>query len=824
MPPPTRRDPQIEPAVFDRVVAGVQEGRYHLLLGAGASNGVTNPSGRLLMAADLERRLITELEVQPVGPIGLPRAYEATVDALGTEGALSLLRHLYSGCEPLEWHRKLPLVPWEAIWSFNIDDVIEESYDRQTARVQRALPMTWRERPRPYGGSTDEVAIIHLHGFVGRTGPGHADLVFSRSDYHQAVHASSQTNWQTTFRGDYSAQPFIIVGARLHDEWDLIEVLQGGNDSSTFGTPSLVVLPEMDDFTRREYIRWGLTPVEATAEEFLEHLVGAVSSQGALIGPYTSRYLERSLVALRLDDPHDRPRGHDFYVGHEPWWPDVLEDLDATPTWVNDLAGDIGSPDDFANQQRLFLVHGPAFSGKSTALLRLAKLLAQRGWDPYILTGYERLNPAEVLTFFADRPHGMLLVDGLAGDIAEVSELLALAKNASGRMLVVGVERDMYLEHLRRSAPAKLTVGLETTVFVQPTAGLWAGIVDKRDRHARLGVLEGKCKRDTDLHFVRSSRALFTALASLEDAQGFIDRGVGAYAATPESMRNVFAVVALLSRYRLPAPLSAVAAAADVSVREIVRHCEPGGLLTDWIRPSKREVGAIELRHRYLGELITSSRCESDHVIGLSDLSYEVCVACSSRVSIEAIRRKTLDYRIVRELMDLETVRRLLRTDRVDDWYRRLEPHYRWNARYWEQRALGLTDELARASSYARRAVDKSQDPFTLNTLGTVLMRRATGSDEGLDLLTRLSYWAEGLDALASSTDLAHGEFEHPFMTFFGYSQRLLPELPTMGVDWARRLEGAFRHWYDDARKRGHLQRAHVLRAANAFPEDWRQG
>lgn len=109
---------------------------------------------------------------------------------------------------------------------------------------------------------------------------------------------------------------------------------------------------------------------------------------------------------------------------------------------------------------------------------------------------------------------------------------------------------------------------------------------------------------------------------------------------------------------------------------------------------------------------------------------------------------------------------------RVDDWYEEIKDDYAWNARYWEQRALFLSQQRKydRAESYATNAVSKHRDPFTLNTLGTVLMRKSVewyhpvGSSESLACLER------GITALRQARLGEVEEQEHPYSTFFRWA------------------------------------------------------
>lgn len=92
------------------------------------------------------------------------------------------------------------------------------------------------------------------------------------------------------------------------------------------------------------------------------------------------------------------------------------------------------------------------------------------------------------------------------------------------------------------------------------------------------------------------------------------------------------------------------------------------------------------------------------------------------------IQARTLPFKLARAFMNSELVEQLVEPNEVDPWYERLREEYDWHARYGEQRALAMHSDYDRALSYASRGVARHRDAFSLNTLGTVLMRRATDS------------------------------------------------------------------------------------------------
>jgi hypothetical protein len=245
--------------------------------------------------------------------------------------------------------------------------------------------------------------------------------------------------------------------------------------------------------------------------------------------------------------------------------------------------------------------------------------------------------------------------------------------------------------------------------------------------------------------------------------------------------------------------------------------CAPDGVLYPFVVPAPGTPGVLRLRHPYVGHLVLEHCSLSGP---LAELAADVCLSVANLVSKQAISRQTLEYKIARALMDIESVRRFRGTDDVDDWYEDLESAYAWNARFWEQRALGLRGHLDRAYSFARRAVSKSEDAFTLNTLGTVLMWRAVDKAPR-SAGTRLQYWTEAVDALARSRDRGRNEFEHPYVTFFSYTAQLISIPGTTSEAPTTRIPLAVEDWRSELLKTDLVPGEEVARLLAPFPSEW---
>ncbi len=816
------RSPIIEAANLDRMLDGLVAGEYHLLLGAGASAGVRNRNGELPLARELTQILSSEIDgAAAPDNITLQRAFSRASSSRGGDQINALLRHRFAGCTPLPWQVQCASIPWQAIWTLNVDDAMENAYVQNVERVQQAQTVVWPEATIPLGGSREVVPLVHLHGYVGeverRDDPA---VIFTLQQYLGALRSADIGNWQTRFRGDYGTMPVVIIGAQLFDEIDLLTVLEGRNRSAEYGLPSFIVRPGMTEFDKAEYQDWGLVPIDSTAEDFIGLLHTAMRDRIDVTtgGLFESRFTRATFVELTGKKADwSRPRGHDFYGGHQPQWLDILDDLDAPPRWVTSTAEEIGSAQEFPTDQLMYYITGSTFSGKTTALFRLGRELMRFGWRPTLLGGQDKVDADETLQYLADRPNAVLLVDNLRAETTEIATLLKKAEERSQRLLIIATDRWSARRHTARVVPGKFIVGLETTVFVEPTSGLWVSVLIRRRKRGRLGILEGKDRSQWKLHFTEHEQSLYSALASLEDARGFIDRGLRVLETIDASVRDAFVAIGIFAAVGLEAPISAAAAASGLTVDSLVNEASPGGALSEWVTYDLAAPGFVRLRHGYLGELIL--RHTDPQTLDAQRILRDMLIVISDHVGYGGAIRKDYWHRAVSELMDLRFVQRVVGSSDVDEWYEQLVEFYKKNARFWEQRALGLPEDLDKATSYARRAVGEHEDAFTFNTLATVLMRRA--AHPSTPASKRAGYWVEAEKSLQSSRQDGRGRFDFPFRTYFQHTIRVLQLVADVDERWNGSMRDTSIGWIRSADQAGLLSDNEMLDLVAQLPPAW---
>jgi hypothetical protein len=820
----------VDDGVWSRLVDEAVRGRYYLLLGAGASAGGVDGLGAPLPLGDaLRDDLVEEFDLPAAAArLPLPRVFDAAKRRGAGKRFASVNEYFherFSGCRAPEWFPLLCQVRWRRIWTLNIDDTLDNAYVSTRTCVQHLDTTHW-SRPFYEESTLRNVTAVHLHGRA-RTlvGDDSENLVFSLDQYLDAAIAGH--SWHKVFGDVLKSQPFVIVGAKLADELDFANVLRRGNASrESLGTPSVAVLRDIDEVQREELVAWGLIPVRATGEEFFKALgadMPAVAERiAAPVGveelpPQALNFLAQ-FRRLEAQQEEERDPWHDLYAGHDPTWQDIVRDRDAEFQVARGATKKVGQALNRQISQRIFCLYGPRFTGKSAALLRAARLLIAEGANVYSFIGDERPNIGAIRWWAERQQPIVLLFDGLADFTPDMERLVDQLPADQFRVVVLGAERE--------GRVARLTAALPDDEFV-PDSALRVTTLSNADINAlltrlraagRLGRIS-RLDRGGQVAFFRTQhgRRLFPAMASLERAEGFTARLREQYnAITKRPLQSAYAACCLVHSLGYATPLSLLTGSAGIGVRDLIRAAREDEPFAELVEVAGDK---LKTRQRTLASLVTEDVLTPDDRFNTSSA---LATALAPHISPQTIAQRTLHARIARELMDVAILTDWLGQENVERWYEQQVALHDWNARFWEQRALAASERSSwdRAESYAERAVEIHPDPFTLNTLGVVLLRKALSFDVGSPVMWE--YYERAVRALTESRVLGQSEYMHPFVTFFSYTIRVARrERDAAGGSVDPRLVREWNDWMFRARASLVFRREPLRAQLDEFERDW---
>ena len=797
---------QIEDEDYQSLLTGLVRGEYHLLLGAGASIGALGGDGRPLPSGEtLAKELVTDFVINTDGEkIDLREAYEIIEKKINAKGQnrSEYFRYRFSGCIPT-WQEVLKSIIWRKIWTLNIDDILEQAYNISSTPVkQKPKIINWNSLYSDPDYQKNEVQIIHLHGYAAELDDKNSSIVFSIIEYLQAI--AGRHSWHRIFGDEFSQKPFVIVGARLSDEYDLAEILRRGNQSKNLtGRPSLIVLRDIPDYKKEQFRRWGLLPIVSDAHSFFNKLTDdSLEVESKLAKtlpkpqltsiPKEAQIFLQQYLRLNLEAPATVHRGHDFYQGDDPLWADILSNLDARFEIVDKLLAAIKEGREKSTEkpyQHIYCISGPPGSGKSTSLLRISRELITRGYDVFLFRGEQRLDLLSTIWWLENSTKCVILVDGTADFAADLGRLAIRCSKAKINLLIITAERENRLQQVYKNIdPRYLLEGNDYRLYLLGDIDIERLLSKLRDAR-RLGILTRRSLHEKVRYFRKeSNRQLLVAMSKLEGGKGFKFRIRNEFSSDirTQELRLLYALSCITYHLGYPLPFGIACATLGIhpdKLTQVVNN-ELSGLL-------HIDSKGLKPRHRVIASIVVTTIVESHD---LYNLTRDLAKALSPYVTLDTIRQRTLHYRITRLLLNADTICNLVKPRRAREWYIELEKDYGWNARFWEQRAITEVKNynFPRARSYAEEALRIQKHPFTLNTLGSILTRMAfdyydPGTEEASDI-----FW-EGIQYLKESRGTGE-EGIQPYTAFFTRSITYMRKLKEKGLD-DQRLHIEWQHW-----------------------------
>ncbi|MBI3131886.1 MAG: SIR2 family protein [Acidobacteria bacterium] len=764
-----------------QLLRALDDGAVNLLTGAGASYGVLGGDGQELKGGqDLSRELNSNFNLENVEPdssnLQLVYGDIAAVSELRKTLA-QFLRNRFSRCG-VTWQGLFFDFPWKRIWTLNIDDVLQVAAARKTNI--RLKSFTWNQEFAVRSLSQAELQIIYLHGRASLINVDLDNIIFSIKDY--ASRHENSPGWHSEFRSEFTKKPFIICGAKLRDEFDLATVLEFGNKSrERGGCPSFIVLRGFAPGEGSRFLRQGLVPIASTGENFFQALKADLESFRNLQG-VTSALLREAAISVRacfkpLSSVSPRPRRVlDFYSSTETQWHHILENLDAQLDQVSH------SSNWLLEEQidpRVVLISGGHVCGKTASALRIAASLEAKGYEAWYFRNEERFDEHAVCEYLSSRPKTIFVLDDCADFSSSMSALVAQVIKRGLPLRVVATTEAWR----QRGVQADLLNANVRIVELEPVPRSHFGsIFQLRNQKGRLGrCTEMKLKDAWDEFRAKFNQRSLEWLESLEGALNYrqIITELLQSVTTSTVERRLILTAAATHRFGYSLPFYLASSLSGTQDLE--------GLLNP---PSKYSDLAylddkgLRLRSRSIAIDVWKLASGKERY----DISLYLAKQLSPLVVPQSISRRTYPYRILRQLMDCETVEKDLR-EFADQWYADLLPLMGWNSRYWEQRALlaanAKQDEAA--YSYAKQAVAiHPGHPYSHTTLGKICMQISIRRADNIGLERLL----EGVEELKVSRELAkerNNLSEHPYVTFFSYALAAYRLYPSQ-VSWISRM------------------------------------
>ncbi len=434
--------------------------------------------------------------------------------------------------------------------------------------------------------------------------------------------------------------------------------------------------------------------------------------------------------------------------------------------------------------------HG-ALSGTTTAELRFLRDCEESNLHCYEYDGEAAFDPG-ALAWAGQRDPLLVLRIQELGDFPDaLSKLAGLCSRGNVTLRLLTTVRTERLKVVEASAPGRVEPVLVPDRLKDEEI---REVLSVLSRNHRLNVFAGRMVAAQVGFFSKEHhRSLIDGLAAATLGSGFVERIRDEYRGIVESRDLEIAKLLLLAAelgHGLPEGLAArTLGRSSADIARALDHDNLGsfGLV---------DQGLLRPRHTSLAARVSREFLVREERY---DLSWRLALTLAPYVSRSTISARTRPARLAGQLMDAQRVFGWFGRDLTEQWYESLYAAYSWNSRYWEQRALAECEDpqprYEMAEAWAREGIAKHRDPFSLNTLGTVLLRRAI-STRSLD--QELFYM--GLDKVAEAREGLRRPSEHPYVTALSYIRRAY-RLTSDDGDFRERLAQSFAVWEEYCRE-----------------------
>lgn len=550
------------------LLRNLRRNRVILVTGAGFSADAQNALGeRLPLGGGLTRTLWRFLyDSEYDGRTNLKTLYEAAKTHIkGRAVVRDFMVSQFHADQIPDWYSSVPKWFWRRIYTFNIDDVLEQVYGRALSpQLERIVaPDHYQERD----AFLRRIQYVKLHGSI----DDDKDVVFGMREY--GSRAASLDVWYLHFVEDYSTLTTLFIGTQLDEPlfWQYIELrgTQTERGAKLRRPKCFLVSPEISKPHEEVLSQHYIVSVRADAQQFfrwLDDQAQAPSREDVLrvIDPSLEPALlasERgvpvqevaiieyfySLFRVPVKPSHVRGRAS-FLLGIQPTWEDIAGGVDAHRQ-INTVFKDALVSAIVDGTADVLALTSAAGGGKSTIAKRIAMELVDEGYSVFFSEGESRPDPdklASHLRSFEERV--FLFFDNAGDDLWLISELWERTRLLPNRPVIVVIVRTNEMAYKGHNLNRAGKLYREIMVPNLSDADIMA-ILHTLEQHDLLGDLKAKTSAErAEVFRGKARKQILVAMREATSGRGFDDIIRDEFACvTPASARLLYVLSAIAS-------------------------------------------------------------------------------------------------------------------------------------------------------------------------------------------------------------------------------------------------------------------------------------
>jgi hypothetical protein len=756
-------------------------GRVCLFAGAGFSLGARNKLGEPLpLGGTLANILATEAGEDYAGET-LPTVYEAVETTIGTNRLWEILQERYTTTAVDDWYSLAMSITWHRVYTTNIDDLFE--FLTPYASGQKPKFIVRRDPIEERDPHFDRLHCVHLHGHKDHRAAG---LTFTPMDF--ATHTAQHDPWYQSLVDDIHNAPVIFIGTQLEEPilnhyLEIREARPNDRDAKEWRPKSYYVNRTISSLKQKSLEARNIVSIECTGEEFFRSLADNITltdlrvpqvRAAAFPHLFGTRKVQES-VAGHFDPivpgqlPKVRPDLQSrFFLGAEPTWDDIDKRRDGDRQITTAL---LDKAKEASDKFRLIVLHGPAGSGKTTTMMRVAHELAAVGKQVYFARGTHRISWDGMLQLIENQRNAKesvyVFVDVISRHIVPIVDATRALQDSTNLTLIVGDRTNAYV-----SKCLKLTlfdpVEIPMPDLAEPDVN---SILDRLDKFGFLGVLKNKNRdQQVEAFMSHANRQLLVAMKEATSGKDF-----------DLILKDEFHELVTEAQIAYLICSLAVAHGAPGVYRKHLAPCLPkssfakGLIIEDLLRgvlvPANYTGTMIKPRHRLIAQWIANqvAPLEMRHTAIVSFLKQ-----VASSIVPNEIRRRSAPYLAYRGMVNSEALYETFggHAKAVLDVYEEVRAYYSNDFLFWLQ--FGMAEiragNLDVGENYLNQSLAIYPRSFqTQHQLGILYLIQAQASENPAAMQTKAE---EGMELLSDQIHSRGDEDSYPYHAYLTHVTR----------------------------------------------------
>ena len=554
----------------------IKAGRAVLILGAGASLGAVDESGKEAPKTEQLRDLISD---QFLGGKLKNRSLSQVAEYATSESNIlevqEFIRKHFESLKPTEAHKLLPSFRWWGLATTNYDRLIEAAYHQTRNPAQTLIPFVENgDRIDHAQRDPDNVILLKVHGCITRTNNPECPLILTVDQYID--HRAGRTRLFDLLSDWGYEHVFVFIGHSLQDP-DIRQIIKDLTKNATARARFFCVAPDADPIEQRALEQHRITVIPATFAEFIRALDAAIPSPFRRVAAappasalkIASRFQKLTALPsknltqfLTIDADYvtaiavtDAVPPKDFYKGFNPGFSAIEQQLDVRRILADEILTDIflANEADHADRAELVLIKAHAGAGKSVLLRRLA-WDAARDYDCiclYMKAGGVINSAAmqELIELCGQRIY--LFTDDAADRLRELESLFQSIGPSGRQLTVITAERINEWNVSCRSLDARVTDFYQLRYLSSKEID---GLLRLLELHKAEGELKGRTLIEKKSAFEeRAGRQLLVALHEATLGPAFREIIQNEFEnILPLEAKNIYLTICVLNRLNVP--------------------------------------------------------------------------------------------------------------------------------------------------------------------------------------------------------------------------------------------------------------------------------